>query len=61
MPEVQGYGKGDQLIHVNIWTPKKLSPEETKILEKLREAPNFQPQPGKTDKGFFDKMRDYFN
>ena len=60
LPEVQGYGKGDQLIHVNIWTPKKLSPEETEILEKLKEAPNFQPQPGKTDKGFFDKMRDYF-
>jgi len=60
VPEVQGYGRGDQLIHVNIWTPKNLTPEETKILKKLRDAPNFQPKPGKTDKGFFDKMRDYF-
>jgi len=60
LPEVQGYGKGDQLIHVNIWTPKKLSQEEIKILEKLKASSNFQPQPGKTDKGFFDKMRDYF-
>lgn len=61
LPEVQGYGKGDQLIHVNIWTPKNLTAEETKVLEKLAKSPNFQPQPGKTEKGFFDKMRDYFN
>jgi len=61
LPEVQGYGKGDQLIHVNIWTPKNLTAEETKMLEKLKKSENFQPVPGKTEKGFFDKMRDYFN
>lgn len=60
LPSVQSYGKGDQLIHVNVWTPKKLSEEEKKVLEKLRDKPNFQPQPGKTDRGFFDRMRDYF-
>jgi molecular chaperone DnaJ len=60
LPSVQSYGKGDQLIHVNVWTPKKLSDEEKKVLEKLRNKPNFQPQPGKSDRGFFDRMRDYF-
>lgn len=60
-PHVQGYGKGDQLIHVNIWTPKKLTQEEKTILEKLKDMPNFKPQPGKSEKGFFDKMKDYFN
>jgi molecular chaperone DnaJ len=60
LPSVQSYGRGDQLIHVNVWTPKKLSSEEKALLEKLRDMPNFQPQPGKSDKGFFDKMRDYF-
>jgi molecular chaperone DnaJ len=60
LPSVQSYGRGDQLIHVNVWTPKKLSSEEKTLLEKLRNMPNFQPQPGKSDKGFFDKMRDYF-
>lgn len=60
-PHVQGYGKGDQLIHVNIWTPKKLSAEEKSILEKMKDMPNFKPQPGKSEKGFFDKMKDYFN
>lgn len=61
LPAVQSYGKGDQLIHVNIWTPKKLSDEEKNLLEKLRDMPNFNPTPGKEDKGFFDKMKDFFN
>jgi molecular chaperone DnaJ len=61
LPSVQSYGRGDQLIHVNIWTPKKLSDDEKKLLEKLRKAPNFVPQPGKSEKGFFERMKDYFS
>ena len=60
LPSVQSYGRGDQLIHVNVWTPKKLNNEERALLEKLRNMPNFKPQPGKSDKGFFDRMKDYF-
>ena len=61
LPSVQGYGQGDQLINVNIWTPKKLNDEEKAILEKMRTLPNFDPAPGKSEKGFFDRMKDYFN
>jgi len=61
LPAVQGYGKGDQLIHVNIWTPKKLSSREKELLEEMKTHSNFTPTPGKSDKGFFDKMKDYFN
>jgi molecular chaperone DnaJ len=60
IPEVNSYHRGDQIIHVNIWTPKVLNAEERAILEKLRESPNFKPQPGKNDKSFFDKMKEYF-
>ena len=60
LPSVQSYGKGDQLIHVNVWTPKKLSSEERSMLEKLRDSDNFKPQPGKSEKSFFEKMRDIF-
>ncbi len=60
LPSVQDYGKGDQLIHVNIWTPKSLNSEERSMLEKLRDMPNFKPMPGKSEKGFFEKMKDYF-
>ncbi len=60
LPSVQSYDKGDQLIQVNVWTPKKLTEEERQMLEKLKDMPNFQPEPGKSERGFFDKMKDYF-
>ncbi|WP_410220565.1 molecular chaperone DnaJ [Pedobacter sp.] len=60
IPEVNSYHRGDEIIHVNIWTPKALNAEEKAILEKLRDSPNFKPQPGKNDKSFFEKMKEYF-
>jgi len=58
--DVNGYGVGDQLIHVNVWTPTNLTKEERDILEKLRDSPNFTPSPAKGEKGFFDKMKELF-
>jgi molecular chaperone DnaJ len=58
--DINSYQKGDQLVHVNIWTPKTLSREERLILEKLQESPNFKPNPDKNDKGFFERMKEYF-
>ena len=61
LPQVQGYGgKGDQLINVNIWTPKELGTEERALLEKMRDMPSFNPQEGKSQKGFFARMKDFF-
>ena len=35
--------------------------EEKKLLEKLRESPNFKPKPGvKQERGFFDRVKDMF-
>jgi molecular chaperone DnaJ len=58
--DINGYGKGDQLIHINVWTPKNVSNDERQILEKLRDSDNFVPNPGKNEKGFFEKMKEYF-
>lgn len=60
LPSVQGYGSGDLLVHVNVWTPKKISSEEKAILEKLKESENFKPNPGGKEEGFFDKMKNFF-
>jgi molecular chaperone DnaJ len=60
LPSVQSYGKGDQLVHINIWTPRKLTDEERNLLEKLRNHVNFQPNPDKEDRGFFEKLKDMF-
>ena len=61
LPSLQQYGKGDQLINVNIWTPKVLTAEETEILERMRNMPNFNPRPNSGEKGFFERMKEYFN
>lgn len=60
LPSVNGYGTGDQLVHVNIYTPSSVSSEEQKVLEKLRESPNFAPKKGANNKTIFDKMKDFF-
>lgn len=60
VPEVNSYHRGDQLVYVNIWTPKVLSREERDLLEKLQDSPNFRPQPGKNEKSFFERMKEYF-
>jgi molecular chaperone DnaJ len=60
-PSVNSYEKGDQLIHVNIWTPQAVSHEEKQMLEKMLESHNFQPKPEKGDKSFFDKVREMFS
>jgi molecular chaperone DnaJ len=59
-PEVQGYGRGDQLIHVNIWTPQYVSDEEKAVLEKMQASENFQPKPAKGEKSFYEKVKDAF-
>ena len=60
LPDLNGYGRGDLLVNLNVWTPRNLTREETQILEKLRDAENFKPNPSKKDKGFFDRMKDIF-
>jgi molecular chaperone DnaJ len=60
LPEVNGYGRGDLLVNVNVWIPKNLTREEMKIIEKFRDSETFTPKPDKDDKGFFERMRNYF-
>lgn len=60
-PSVNSYEKGDQLIHVNVWTPQHFTPEEKAMLEKLSNSPNFQPKPDKNERSFFDKVREMFS
>ena len=59
-PSVNSYEKGDQLIHVNIWTPQQVNGDEKAMLETMQESTNFQPKPEKGDKSFFDKVREMF-
>ncbi|HEU0109733.1 MAG TPA: molecular chaperone DnaJ [Flavisolibacter sp.] len=60
-PAVNSYEKGDQLVHVNVWTPQHVSSDEKAMLEKLSHSSNFKPAPDKNQKSFFDKMREMFS
>ena len=59
--DINGYGRGDFFVIINVWVPQHLSYEEKNLLEKLKDSPNFHPNnANKTDKNFFDKMKEYF-
>jgi molecular chaperone DnaJ len=60
LPEVNGYGRGDLLVNVNVWIPKNLGKEDLKIIEKFKDSDAFDPKPDKNDRGFFERMRSYF-
>ncbi|WP_339610349.1 molecular chaperone DnaJ [uncultured Planktosalinus sp.] len=61
IPSINGYGSGDLLVHVNVWTPKALSKEQKEFFEKMASDSNFQPMPESDDKSFFEKVKDMFS
>ncbi|MFN0202368.1 MAG: molecular chaperone DnaJ [Bacteroidia bacterium] len=61
LPNINGYGTGDLLIHLNVWIPQELSSEERATLNKLRDAKNFKPNPTGEEKGFFARMKEFFS
>ena len=61
IPSLNGYGNGDLLVHVNVWTPKTLTKEQKQFFEKNLTDENFTPNPEKSDKSFFEKVKDMFS
>ncbi|MDD4058802.1 MAG: molecular chaperone DnaJ [Bacteroidales bacterium] len=61
LPDVNGYGTGDLLVYIQIWTPKKVDKNEKELLEKLRASENFKPNPTKDERNFFDRMKKIFS
>ncbi len=61
LPDVNSYGKGDMLVEISVYTPTALTAEEKKLLEQLKDSKNFIPNPNKKERGFFDRMKEYFD
>ena len=61
IPSINGYGNGDLLVHINVWTPKTLTRDQKEFFEKALTDENFIPNPEKTDKSFFEKVKDMFS
>jgi molecular chaperone DnaJ len=61
IPSINNYGTGDLLVHINVWTPKTLNKEQKEFFKKMSGDDNFQPNPEKGDKSFFEKVKDMFS
>lgn len=61
IPEINGYGRGDLLVNIQVWTPQNVTRDEAKIIEKLKESSSFTPKPDKNDRNFFERMRNFFS
>ena len=61
IPSLNSYGNGDLLVHVNVWTPKNLNKEQRQFFENAINDENFVPKPEKSDKSFFEKVKDMFS
>ena len=60
LPDVNGYGRGDIMVVVDITIPDELTKEERKLVEKLAEQPNFKQASGVENQNIFERMKNFF-
>lgn len=57
-PRLNGHGRGDLYVHVEVKVPTRLTREQRRLLEQLRDTLPQENQP--KPKGLFEKVKDYF-
>jgi molecular chaperone DnaJ len=60
LPDVNGYGRGDILIVVDITIPDTLNKEERQLVEKLAAQPHFKNAENVDKQNIFERMRNFF-
>lgn len=61
LPTINAYGRGDLLVSIIVWVPRSLSKSEKDLMESLLGSENFRPNPNSKDRGFFERMKEYFH
>lgn len=62
LPNIEGYGgKGDMFVHINVWTPQKLTKEQKEFFQKQLDNGDMNAEPTGKEKTFFEKVKDMFN
>ncbi len=63
IPRLNNYGRGDQLIRIQIWVPTKLSSKEKELLRELSSGDHINPSEDDKNKSksFFEKMKNVFS
>lgn len=62
LPDLEGRGQGDELVRIAVWTPEKLSAEEERLLEELRQVEQQAPDQldRKEHRGFWSRVKEAF-
>ncbi|MCS6821604.1 MAG: molecular chaperone DnaJ [Microscillaceae bacterium] len=60
LKDLDSYERGDQLVRINVWTPQQITKSEKEMLEKLNSSKNFKPNPDKSTKSWYEKMKEFF-
>ena len=60
LPALNGYGKGDLYVKILVWIPHKLSRDEKRALEDMKDSSSFKPDPSRDDKAIFEKEKNIF-
>jgi molecular chaperone DnaJ len=58
VPDIRGYGRGDQLVRVNVETPRKLTQKQRQVLQEFARATGKEVHP--LSKSFLDKVKEMF-
>jgi molecular chaperone DnaJ len=58
VPRLQGSGRGDLFVNIDVRVPSKLTREQRKLFEQLRETLPAENEPH--EKGIIDRVKDYF-
>jgi molecular chaperone DnaJ len=58
VPHLNASGRGDLYVHLNVGIPQKLTRDQRRLFEQLRETLPTENEP--EEKGILDKVKDYF-
>jgi molecular chaperone DnaJ len=58
MPVLQGFGRGDHRVLVNVQVPRRLTDEQRRLLEEFERGADGETY--RVDEGFFDKLKSAF-
>jgi molecular chaperone DnaJ len=60
LPDVNGYGRGDIMVVVDITIPTSLTSEEKDLVKKLAEKPHFKEAESVENQNIFERMKNFF-
>jgi molecular chaperone DnaJ len=60
LPDINGHGRGDIIVVVDVVIPTTLTKEERKLVEELSEQPNFKRAESHDKQDVLSRMKNFF-